>query len=127
MRQEIRASEESLRSGLKADINPESELPGCCHPPVHPMPTLAQTLMIVTALGVWSGVGVTVLIFLWNKLDKRFDDQSNEMNRRFDSQDKRFDSQDKRIDDLRDDVKELRTKVEDLPLKIMEMLSKAPR
>ena len=91
------------------------------------MPTLAQTLMIVTALGVWSGVGVTVLIFLWNKLDKRFDDQSNEMNRRFDSQDKRFDSQDKRIDDLRDDVKELRTKVEDLPLKIMEMLSKAPR
>ena len=84
------------------------------------MPTLAQTLMIVTALGVWSGVGVTVLIFLWNKLDKRFDDQSNEMNRR-------FDSQDKRIDDLRDDVKELRTKVEDLPLKIMEMLSKTPR
>lgn len=27
--------------------------------------------MIVTALGVWAGVGVTVLIFLWNKLDKR--------------------------------------------------------
>ena len=73
------------------------------------MPTLAQALMIVTALGVWSGVGITVLIFLWNKLDRRFD------------------GQDKRIDDLRDDVKELRTKVEDLPLKIMEMLSKAPR
>ena len=95
------------------------------------MPTLAQTLMIVTALGVWSGVGVTVLIFLWNKLDKRFDDQNNEMNRRFDDQNnemnRRFDRQDKRIDDLRDDVKELRTKVEDLPLKIVEMLSKAPR
>ncbi|MCY4174232.1 MAG: hypothetical protein OXF25_09285 [Cyanobacteria bacterium MAG CAR3_bin_5] len=30
--------------------------------------------MIVTALGVWAGVGVTVLIFLWNKLDKRFDE-----------------------------------------------------
>ena len=73
------------------------------------MPTIAQTLMIVTALGVWSGVGVTVLIFLWNKLDKRFD------------------GQDKRIDDLRDDVKALRAKVDDLPLKIMEMLSKAPR
>ena len=69
------------------------------------MPTLAQGLMIVTALGVWSGVGVTVLVFLWNKLDRRFD------------------SQDERIDDLRDDVKELRTKVEDLPLKVMEMLS----
>ncbi len=84
------------------------------------MPTLAQTLMIVTALGVWSGVGVTVLIFLWNKLDKRFDDQNNKL-------DRRFDGQDRRIDDLRDDVKELRAKVDDLPLKIMEMLSKAPR
>ncbi len=95
------------------------------------MPTLAQTLMIVTALGVWSGVGVTVLIFLWNKLDKRFDDQSNELDKRFDDQnnklDRRFDGQDRRIDDLRDDVKELRAKVDDLPLKIMEMLSKAPR
>lgn len=84
------------------------------------MPTIAQTLMIVTALGVWSGVGVTVLTFLWNKLDKRFDDQNNKL-------DKRFDGQDKRIDDLRDDVKALREKVDDLPLKIMEMLSKAPR
>ena len=73
------------------------------------MPTIAQTVMIVTALGVWSGVGVTVLIFLWNKLDRRFD------------------GQDKRFDDLRDDVKALREKVDDLPLKIMEMLSKAPR
>ena len=95
------------------------------------MPTLAQTLMIVTALGVWSGVGVTVLIFLWNKLDKRFDDQSNKLDKRFDDQsnelDKRFDGQDRRFDDLRDDVKELRAKVDDLPLKIMEMLSKAPR
>lgn len=84
------------------------------------MPTIAQTVMIVTALGVWSGVGVTVLIFLWNKLDKRFDDQNNKL-------DKRFDGQDKRFDDLRDDVKALREKVDDLPLKIMEMLSKAPR
>lgn len=30
--------------------------------------------MIVTALGVWASVGVTILIFLWNKLDKRFDE-----------------------------------------------------
>ena len=106
------------------------------------MPTIAQTLMIVTALGVWSGVGVTVLTFLWNKLDKRFDDQNNKLDKRFDDQnnkldkrfdgqnnklDKRFDGQDKRFDDLRDDVKALREKVDDLPLKIMEMLSKAPR
>ena len=58
--------------------------------------------MIVTALGIWAGVGVTILIFLWNKLDKRSDDQS------------------KRIDALHDEVK-------GLPLKIMEMLNKAPR
>ncbi|MXY63209.1 MAG: hypothetical protein F4Y87_07315 [Synechococcus sp. SB0665_bin_28] len=67
------------------------------------MPAIAQTLlMIVTALGIWAGVGVTILIFLWNKLDKRFEDQN------------------KRIDALHDEV-------EGLPLKIMEMLNKAPR
>ena len=65
--------------------------------------------MIVTALGIWAGVGVTILIFLWNKLDKRFEDQN-----------KRFDGQNKRIDALHDEVK-------GLPLKIMEMLNKAPR
>ncbi|MXW39764.1 MAG: hypothetical protein F4Z75_01140 [Synechococcus sp. SB0668_bin_15] len=81
------------------------------------MPAAVQTLlMIVTALGIWAGVGVTILIFLWNKLDKRFDDQ----NKRFDAQDRRFDAQDKRIDALHDEVK-------GLPLKIMEMLRKAPR
>ncbi|MXZ83083.1 MAG: hypothetical protein F4Z10_05230 [Synechococcus sp. SB0666_bin_14] len=81
------------------------------------MPATVQTLlMIVTALGIWAGVGVTILIFLWNKLDKRFDAQD----RRFDAQDRRFDAQDKRIDALHDEVKAL-------PLKIMEMLRKAPR
>jgi len=74
------------------------------------MPAIDQTLlMIVTALGIWAGVGVTILIFLWNKLDKQFEDQN------------------KRIDDLQEDVKELRQKVDDLPMKIMEMLNKAPR
>ncbi|HBP52882.1 MAG TPA: hypothetical protein DD643_00330 [Synechococcus sp. UBA8638] len=74
------------------------------------MPATVQTLlMIVTALGIWAGVGVTILIFLWNKLDKRFEDQN------------------KRIDHLQEDVKELRQKVDDLPMKIMEMLNKAPR
>jgi len=65
--------------------------------------------MIVTALGIWAGVGVTILIFLWNKVDKQFEDQN------------------KRIDDLQEDMKELRQKVDDLPMKIMEMLNKAPR
>jgi len=74
------------------------------------MPAIDQTLlMIVTALGIWAGVGVTILIFLWNKVDKQFEDQN------------------KRIDDLQEDMKELRQKVDDLPMKIMEMLNKAPR
>ncbi|MCY4332233.1 MAG: hypothetical protein OXC96_06995 [Cyanobacteria bacterium MAG CAR1_bin_15] len=74
------------------------------------MPAIDQTLlMIVTALGIWAGVGVAILIFLWNKLDKQFEDQN------------------KRIDDLQEDMKELRQKVDDLPMKIMEMLNKAPR
>ncbi|MCY4172961.1 MAG: hypothetical protein OXF25_02625 [Cyanobacteria bacterium MAG CAR3_bin_5] len=46
-------------------------------------------------------MGVTILIFLWNKMDKQFEDQN------------------KRIDALHDEVK-------GLPLKIMEMLNKAP-
>jgi len=46
-----------------------------------PATVVQMLLMIVTALGIWAGVGVTILIFLWNKLDKRFDDQ-----------DKRFDA-----------------------------------
>ena len=54
-------------------------------------------------------MGVAILIFLWNKLDKQFEDQN------------------KRIDDLQEDMKELRQKVDDLPMKIMEMLNKAPR
>ena len=73
------------------------------------MPADGQTLlMIVTALGIWAGVGVTILIFLWNKLDRRFDDQS-----------KRIDDQSRRIDALHAEVK-------GLPMKIMEMLRKAP-
>lgn len=82
----------------------------CSHPLSSPMPAIDQTLlMIVTALGIWAGVGVAILIFLWNKLDKQFEDQN------------------KRIDDLQEDMKELRQKVDDLPMKIMEMLNKAPR
>ena len=74
------------------------------------MPATVQALlMIVTALGIWAGVGVTILIFLWNKLDKRFENQN------------------KRIDALHDEVKGLHDEVKSLPLKIMEMLNKAPR
>ena len=80
------------------------------------MPAISQTLMIVAAvvgvLAAWAGVGVTVLVVLWNQ-------------------------QNKRIDDLREDVKELRAehradnkalneKVDGLPMKTMEMLRKTP-
>jgi len=75
------------------------------------MPATVQALlMIVTALGIWAGVGVTILIFLWNKVDKRFEDQNE------------------RIDALHDEVKGLHDEVKKgLPMKIMEMLNKAPR
>ena len=50
---------------------------GCCHPPAHRMP-VPQVLMIVAALpgalAAWAGVTVTVVMFLWNKLDRRFDE-----------------------------------------------------
>ena len=80
-------------------------MPSTRPPDAHPCPNADDR----DCAGRLVRCGRTVLIFLWNKLDRRFD------------------GQDKRIDDLRDDVKELRTKVEDLPLKIVEMLSKAPR
>ena len=42
------------------------------------MPVTPQVLMIaaavVGALAAWAGVTVTVVMFLWNKLDKRFDE-----------------------------------------------------
>ena len=48
------------------------------------MPASPQTLLlIVTALGVWTGVGVTALIFLSNKLDKRFDELREDMKEGF--------------------------------------------
>ena len=34
---------------------------------------------VVGALAPWTGVSVTVLISLWNKLDKRFDELKAEM------------------------------------------------
>ena len=42
------------------------------------MPATPQVLMIAAAVGgalaAWAGVTVTVVMFLWNKLDKRFDE-----------------------------------------------------
>ena len=77
---------------------------------------------VAGALAAWTGVFVTVLMFLWNKLDKRFDDlearqnqRFNELearqNQRFDQQDKRFDQQDKRFDELKAEMQEGRAEV----------------
>ena len=46
------------------------------------MPATSQMLMIAVAVGgalaAWAGVTVTVVMFLWNKLDKRFDELQEE-------------------------------------------------
>ena len=95
------------------------------------MPAIVQTLlMIVTALGIWAGVGVTILIFLWNRLDKRFEDQNKrfeDQNRRFEDQNRRFEGQNKRFEDQNRRIDALHDEVKGLPLKIMEMLNRAPR
>ena len=39
---------------------------------------------VAGALAAWTGVFVTVLMFLWNKLDRRFDDLEARQNQRFD-------------------------------------------
>ncbi|SAY39142.1 hypothetical protein [Candidatus Synechococcus spongiarum] len=53
------------------------------------MPSIPPTLMImaavVGAMAACAGVIVTVLIFLWNKLDKQFDDLKTRQNRQFDA------------------------------------------
>ncbi|OOV25112.1 hypothetical protein BV61_07180 [Candidatus Synechococcus spongiarum LMB bulk15M] len=54
-------------------------------------PTLVAVAAVVGALAAWAGVIVAVLMLLWNKLDKRFDDFEARQNQRFDQQDKRFD------------------------------------
>ena len=40
---------------------------------------LGPVAAVVGALDPWTGVSVTVLIFLWNKLDKGFDELKGEM------------------------------------------------
>ena len=54
-------------------------------------PTLVAVAAVVGALAAWAGVIVAVLMLLWNKLDKRFDDFEARQNQRFDQQDKRLD------------------------------------
>ena len=65
---------------------------------------LVALAAVAGALAAWTGVMVTVLMVLWNKLDKRFDDLEARQNRRFEElearQDKRFDQQDKRFEEL---------------------------
>ena len=53
-----------------------------------PMPSIPPMLGVLAAvagaLAAWTGVFVTVLMFLWNKLDKRFDELEARQNKRFD-------------------------------------------
>ena len=61
-------------------------------------PTLTIVAAVVGAMAACAGVIVTVLIFLRNKLDKRFDDLETRQNRQF--------------DDLRSDLKDGLAKLE---------------
>ena len=76
---------------------------------------LVALAAVAGALAAWTGVMVTVLMVLWNKLDKRFDDLEARQNRRFEElearQDKRFDQQDKRFDELKAEMQEGRAEV----------------
>ena len=63
---------------------------------------------VAGALAAWTGVFVTVLMFLWNKLDKRFDDLEARQNQRFDQQDKRFDELKAEMQEGRAEVRALR-------------------
>ena len=63
---------------------------------------------VAGALAAWAGVFVTVLMFLWNKLDKRFDDLEARQNQRFNDLEAR---QDKRFDELKAEMQEGRAEV----------------
>ena len=88
-----------------------------------PMPSIPPMLGVLAAvagaLAAWTGVFVTVLMFLWNKLDKRFDDLEARQNQRFDDlearQNQRFNDlearQDKRFDELKAEMQEGRAEV----------------
>ena len=58
-------------------------------------PMVVVLAAVAGALAAWMGVMVMVVMALWNKLDKRFDDLETR--------------QAKRTDELRADIKELRT------------------
>ncbi|MYF36583.1 MAG: hypothetical protein F4226_07320 [Synechococcus sp. SB0678_bin_12] len=69
---------------------------------------LAALAAVAGALAAWAGVIVTVLMVLWNKQDKRFDDFEARQNRRFDQQDKRFDELAAEMRDNRAEMRALR-------------------
>ena len=84
-------------------------------------PTLVAVAAVVGALAAWAGVIVAVLMLLWNKLDKRFDDLEARQNQRFNDfearqnqrfdqfearQNQRFDQQDKHLDELKAEMQE---------------------
>ena len=71
-------------------------------------PMLGVLAAVAGALAAWTGVFVTVLMFLWNKLDKRFDDLEARQNQRFNDLEAR---QDKRFDELKAEMQEGRAEV----------------
>ena len=89
-------------------------------------PTLVAVAAVVGVLAAWAGVIVAVLMLLWNKLDKRFDDLEARQNQRFNDfearqnqrfdqfearQNQRFDQQDKRLDELKAEMQEGRAEM----------------
>ena len=96
-------------------------------------PMLVALAAVAGALAAWAGVIVTVLMVLWNKLDKRFDDLETRWDKRFEElearQDKRFEElearqdkrfgafearQDKRFDELKTEMQEGRAETKAL-------------
>ena len=71
-------------------------------------PMLGILAAVAGALAAWTGVFVTVLMFLWNKLDKRFDHLEARQNQRFNELEAR---QDKRFDELKAEMQEGRAEV----------------
>ena len=69
---------------------------------------LGALAAVAGALAAWAGVIVTVLMVLWNKLDKRFDDFEARQNRRFDELEAR---QNKQFDELKAEMRDNRAEM----------------
>ncbi|MXW41202.1 MAG: hypothetical protein F4Z75_08715 [Synechococcus sp. SB0668_bin_15] len=87
-----------------------------------PFPIIAASAAVTAALAAWAGVVVTVLMVLWNKLDKRFDDLEARWNQRFDDLEAR---QNKRFDDLKAELQEGRAETRALMEAVLSVKAKA--